>query len=472
MAKTYINAVKYEISATFKVDGIVDKHDIIGAIFGQSEGLLGEELDLRELQKNGKIGRILITPTAHGGTTTGKVILPSSMDMVETSILAAAVETVDKVGPCKAFFQIREILDTRAKKRDEVITRAQALLEKLMHEQIPESEEIAKKVRERVKVSEIQAYGPDRVPSGPSIDISDSIIVVEGRADVLTLLKNNIKNVVGMDGSKISRTIVELCKKKNVTLFSDGDRGGELILRKLSALTKVDFVARAPDGKEVEELERKEIIMALRKKVSIAEALGKTESYQKPPELGRTEIYPKPPELGRTESCPELGTPVSSISPAPSRPFQRREFTRRTPFTRTPVTTRTPTMTPRPTARPLVNKFERPTGTRAIFSREEKREEPKVDLKEFEKLKPEMDKLKGSLKAKIFDDKMKVLEEVSVRDLLKSMKKHEKAHAVVLDGIVTKRLMEAAIQAKIQTIAGAKLGRIDQTDKIKAIAIK
>ena len=118
MAKTYINAVKYEIVATFKIDGVVDKHDIIGAIFGQSEGLLGEELDLRELQKNGKIGRITITHTTHAGQTTGKVVVPSSMDMVETSILAAAIETVDKVGPCKASLMIREIQDTRAKKRE------------------------------------------------------------------------------------------------------------------------------------------------------------------------------------------------------------------------------------------------------------------------------------------------------------------------------------------------------------------
>jgi len=466
LAKTYVNAVKYEISATFKVDGIVDKHDIIGAIFGQSEGLLGEELDLRELQKNGKIGRILITPTTHGGSTTGKVILPSSMDMVETSILAAAVETVDKVGPCKAFFQIREIQDTRAKKRDEVITRAQALLERLMHEQIPESEEIAKKVRERVKVSEIQLYGPDKMPSGPSINISDSIIVVEGRADVLTLLKNNIKNVIGMDGSKISRTIIELCKKKNVTLFSDGDRGGDLILRKLSALTKVDFVARAPDGKEVEELERKEIIMALRRKVPIAEALGKTDSYPKTRVTGTTGNFAKPPELG---------TSVSAVSPAPRRAFPKREFPKRTPFTRTPsrttATTRTTGVTRAPATAP-VKKFERPPATRAVFTREEKKEEPKVDTKEMEKLKPAMDKLKGSLKAKIFDAKMKVLEEVSVRDLLKSMKKHKTAHTIVLDGIVTKRLMEAAVQAKIKTIAGAKLGRFEQSDKIKAIAIK
>lgn len=408
MAKTYINAVKYEITATFKIDGIVDKHDIIGAIFGQSEGLLGEELDLRELQKNGKIGRILISLTTHGGNTTGKVVVPSSMDMVETSILAAAIETVDKVGPCKASFIIREIQDTRSKKREEVVNRAQQLLERLMREQIPESEEIARKVRERVRTSEIQSYGRDRLPAGPSIDESDSIIVVEGRADVLTLLKNNIKNVIGMDGSKISNTIIELGKRKTLTLFVDGDRGGELILRKLSSLTDVDFVARAPEGKEVEELTRKEIIMALRKKVPLTE------------EAEKKEFAPK-----------EF---IKSFS----RPKRYEERIRKPPL--------------------------RETKVKNMLSSED-------DIKEIEQFKPIMDSLKGSLKAKIFDDKMKELEEVSVRDLLKTMKKHKNAKTIVLDGIITKRLLEAAEENGIIRLVGAKAGKIERSAKTKTIII-
>ena len=77
MAKAYINVTKYQVTLSFKIEGIVDKHDIIGAVFGQSEGLLGEEMDLRELQQNGKIGRIEILPKSAGGSTTGKMIVPS-----------------------------------------------------------------------------------------------------------------------------------------------------------------------------------------------------------------------------------------------------------------------------------------------------------------------------------------------------------------------------------------------------------
>ncbi|RLG70156.1 MAG: DNA primase [Candidatus Iainarchaeum archaeon] len=275
MAKTYINATKYEISAVFRVEGVVDRHDVVGAIFGQSEGLLGEDLDLRELQKNGKIGRIEITTAVQNGVTTGRLIVPSSLDMVETCILGAAIETVDKVGPCRATFKVVSIKDTRAKKRELIIDRAQELLEKMVNEQIPETEELVRIVRERVRTSGIVDYGPDRLPAGDEIENADTIIVVEGRADVLTLLKNNIRNVIGMDGSKISQTIVELCNRKKVIAFVDGDRGGELILRKLAQLAKVDFVARAPEGKEVEELTRKEIIMALRKKMPLSEFMKK-----------------------------------------------------------------------------------------------------------------------------------------------------------------------------------------------------
>ena len=101
MAKTYIDTVKYIIYADTEVDGMVDKPDVVGAIFGQTEGLLGEELDLRDLQKNGRIGRIEVDMSPRGGRTMGQIKIPSSLDMVETCIIAAAVETVERVGPVR-----------------------------------------------------------------------------------------------------------------------------------------------------------------------------------------------------------------------------------------------------------------------------------------------------------------------------------------------------------------------------------
>ncbi|MBS3062567.1 MAG: DNA primase [Candidatus Diapherotrites archaeon] len=271
MAKTYVNTVKYMIHIKFEVKGIVDKPDIVGAIFGQSEGLLGDEMDLKELQKNGKVGRIEIEHKSALGKTKGMIYVPSSMDMVETSILAAAVESVDKVGPCEAKFEVAKIEDTRGNKREEIKNRAKELLKNLMDTQAPETTEIKTEVQEQARAADIETYGGDKLPCGPDAKTDPEIVVVEGRADVVNLLKNNIKNVVGMEGSKISQDIVDLCRDKQVTVFVDGDRGGDLIARKLMQLAKVDFVAKAPDGKEVEELQRKEIIMALRKRMTLEE---------------------------------------------------------------------------------------------------------------------------------------------------------------------------------------------------------
>ncbi|MEM4261929.1 MAG: DNA primase DnaG, partial [Candidatus Diapherotrites archaeon] len=269
MAKTYLNTTKYIIKMKFEIDGIVDKPDIIGAIFGQSEGLLGEEMDLKELQKNGKIGRIEINHSTSMGKTKGEVYIPSSLDVAETSILAAGIETVEKVGPCEAKFELIDIEDTRAKKRTEIKDRAKEILKKIMEKNTPEMQNLSEEIREKARASEIIEYGPDKLPAGPDIEKEQEIIVVEGRADVINLLKNQIKNVIGMNGSNITKTLIDLTKNKIVTVFVDGDRGGILNARKLMQIAKVDYIARAPDGKEVEELTRKEILLSLKKKEQV-----------------------------------------------------------------------------------------------------------------------------------------------------------------------------------------------------------
>lgn len=271
MAKTYLSHAKYVIHQKFEIKGVVDKHDIIGAIFGQSEGIIGEDLDLRELQGSGKIGRIEIELESRNGVTNGTLTIPSGSDMVETSILAATIEVVDKVGPCDAFFNTVKIEDTRITKRKQIIDRAKSLLSKLVTEEIPDSQEIANEVRSEVRTSEITEYGPDRLPAGPHIADTEEIILVEGRADVLNLLKYNIRNVVAMGGSKIPPAVVELCRQKTVISFIDGDRGGELDLKRLLQIAEIDYIARAPPGREVEELTKKEILAALSKKIPVVQ---------------------------------------------------------------------------------------------------------------------------------------------------------------------------------------------------------
>jgi len=278
MGKTYINVVKYLIEGTVEVDGIVEKSDVVGAIFGQTEGLLGSELDLRELQKSGRIGRIEVDIKTKMGKSFGPLTLASSLDKFQTATLAAALETVDRVGPCEARVRINKIEDTRADKRDYVVGRAKELLNLLSTEEIPDSREISNKLRSAVSKEKLRFFGPEKLPCGPDIEKQKEIIVVEGRADVLNMLRSGITNVVALKGSTIPKTVAELTKRKITTAFVDGDRGGDIIVKQLSELGKIDYVAKAPDGKEVEELTQKEILKQLKNKVPIGEFLSRLNS--------------------------------------------------------------------------------------------------------------------------------------------------------------------------------------------------
>jgi len=263
------DTTKYLIFAEIVADGVVERPDVVGAIFGQTEGLLGGDLDLRELQKTGRIGRIEVKIESKSGKSYGEIKVPSSLDKVETAILAAALETIERVGPCSARIKIKKIEDVRASKRKKIVDRAMNILRELFEEPEIESEKIVEIVRQAIRADEIIEYGEEKLPAGPAVDESDAIILVEGRADVLNLLKHGIKNVIAVEGTNIPKTIIELSKKKTVTAFLDGDRGGDLILKELLQIADIDYIARAPDGKGVEDLTQKEILKALRNKIPI-----------------------------------------------------------------------------------------------------------------------------------------------------------------------------------------------------------
>ncbi|MEM1535248.1 MAG: DNA primase DnaG [Candidatus Pacearchaeota archaeon] len=275
MGKISPISIKYLIKIKFTANGIVEKPDVIGAIFGQTEGLLGEELELRELQKKGKIGRIEAEIKYEGEKTSGIVQIPTALDKTETTLVAAAIETIDRIGPTEAKFEVIEVEDVREEKRKYIVERAKELLKKIT-EKLPESKEIQEAVKLTKKVSEIREIGKEKLPAG-NIE-GKEIIIVEGRADVINLIKHNIDNVIAMNGIKVPSTIKKISKEKETTLFIDGDRGGLLLAKSaLKSGAKIDYIAIAPDGKEVEELVGKEILSALRKRVPASEFIEKYE---------------------------------------------------------------------------------------------------------------------------------------------------------------------------------------------------
>ncbi|TKX58241.1 DNA primase [Halorubrum sp. SS7] len=259
---------KYLIHATIAADGVVERSDVVGAVFGQTEGLLGDELDLRDLQESSRVGRIDVSVESENGQSFGEVTVASSLDKVETAILAAALETIDRIGPCHASVEVTSIEDVRAAKRREVVERAKELIAGGFEETSLASSDVLDEVRDAARVEGIVDY--EGLPAGPRVGDSDAVIVVEGRADVLTLLDCGIKNAVAVEGTNVPEAVADLTADRTVTAFLDGDRGGELILRELAQVGEVDYVAFAPPGESVEDLDRDAVFEALRGKVPYA----------------------------------------------------------------------------------------------------------------------------------------------------------------------------------------------------------
>jgi len=270
------DTAKYLIHANITADGVVERNDVVGAVFGQTEGLLGDELEIRDLQESSKVGRIDVEIASEGGQSFGELTIATSLDKVETAILAAALETIDRIGPCRSMIEVRNIEDVRSARRREVVDRAKRLLRESFDGDVMTSDELIDEVRRSIRVEDITEY--EGYPAGPRVEESDAIIVVEGRADVLQLLKYGVKNAVAVEGTDVPDAVAELTREKTVTAFLDGDRGGDLILKELAQVGDIDFVATAPEGRSVEDLDRHEVMAALRGKVTHEEFLDRRDA--------------------------------------------------------------------------------------------------------------------------------------------------------------------------------------------------
>lgn len=453
---------KYVVRARIATEGVVEKPDVVGAVFGQTEGLLGDELDLRDLQKGGRIGRIEVTIDTQKGRSNGIVIIPSSLDQVETCILGAALETIDRVGPCKAKIEVEAVEDVRISKKNRIVDRAKELLNNLLIHSKTDAANLTDSVRQAVQVQEIISFGKDRLPAGPNIDTSDAILVVEGRSDVLNLLKQGIKNAIAVEGTNIPDTIKELSKDKVVTAFVDGDRGGELILKELLQVAEVEFITRAPSGMEVEELTQKQIMKALRHKIPAEQYIEQygLEGIQRP--KVDTGIPPPPP---RETAAQPAAAPASDTSGSDQTAPPQQPQVSAIPLPGVPV--------PAPPPQP----FQTQPGPDGAGSRESSFRSrfsallsrggaPKPPLKD-RRLSPEqmkyrelLGKLAGSLKANVINSKGLVVKEVPVRELTDSIKAGEDLTAVVFDGVITQRILDLAAEAGVKTLVGAKLGAV------------
>ncbi len=303
--------VKYLVRLRFEVDGVVERADVIGAIFGQTEGLFGPEMNLNELQKSWKVGRIEINLESKNDRTRGEVIVPMSTDIGTAALIAAAVESVDKVGPCSARFTLGAIEDVRAVKRKQIVDRAKLIVRDWSSKSSSEGDNVLRDVTESTKRARVINYGLENLPAGPGVYTSDLIYLVEGRADVVLFLRAGIENVVALEGTSIPDSIIELGKKKRLIAVLDGDRGGDLIEKELAQVVRVEKVIRAPAGKEVEDLTPMDVLNMLRaERVEPASTGGQRE---RSPERAAPEGPEEPIVVKTRELYPSLNSTLEAV---------------------------------------------------------------------------------------------------------------------------------------------------------------
>ena len=499
------NATKYMIKAKITADGIVEKPDVVGAIFGQTEGLLGEDLDLRDLQKTGRIGRIEVEIVSKGGKSEGIIYVSSSLDQVETVLIASSLETIDRVGPCKANIRVLGIEDVRVIKREKVVERAKELLNDMISQSKGSSADLTLSIRQSIQVEEITTYGKDKCPAGPGIKESEAIIIVEGRSDVLNLLKAGIKNAIAVEGTNIPQTVRDLSREKVTTAFVDGDRGGELILRELFQTSEIDFVARAPRAHEVEELSSKQLVKCLRNKVPGDQYMEMNGLVTEEKELSSDDDErPKIVREVREDRNNKKDRNEKGLRREREQDEQESRRGRghdddskkggRDRFNSNNVE-RFRKKTDEPKEEPSEDsdaesdepKEERPRKGRASRSGEDNDKKQAAGRtlrgkkdRNTKTLSPEQEAFRDMLldmssthNAKLLAEDNSVIKEVAVKNLVNSLKDgSESISSIVFDGVISQRILDVSIEKGIKTIVGTRKGNITKMPADVAIFTK
>lgn len=411
--------VKYHVKLKFEVDGLVEKADIIGAIFGQTEGLLGPEMNLNELQKVSKVGRIEVNVDSRSNMAKGDALIPMSTDISTAALIAAAIESIDKVGPFQAKFLLVGIDDIRAIKKRIIVDRAKKIVQEWATKTISEGEEMLKDVYDASKPGRLTAFGKAQLACGTGVFDSDWIILVEGRADVINLLRAGFDNSIAIEGAKIDETITKLTEGKRVVAFIDGDRAGDLILKELQGLVSIHKVLRAPAGREVEELTPLEITEILKEIISPTTTNEGKQGTTIPRQVQIAEEQPEGPEfkLQRRGEKRENQDLIAEINHHIS------------------------------SSQKTINTEDTPEVLSAV-----------------QELYPQINE---TLEAVILDNSMRTILKLPVSDLIKKLNGTEGASILVLDGIITQRLVEAANKIGIEYIIGHRTGELRKTSDIK-----
>ncbi|WP_415283311.1 DNA primase DnaG [Candidatus Nitrososphaera sp. FF02] len=448
--------VKYHVKLKFEVDGMVEKADIIGAIFGQTEGLLGPEMNLNELQKVSKVGRIEVNVETKGSVAKGDALIPMSTDISTVALIAAAIESIDKVGPFQAKFQLMGIDDIRAIKKKVIVDRAKKIVQDWATKTISEGEEMLKDVYDASKPGKLTSYGKAQLACGTGVFDSEWIILVEGRADVINLLRAGYDNSIAIEGAKIDETVVKLTEGKKVIAFLDGDRAGDLILKELVGVVKIDKVLRAPTGREVEECTPLEVAEIL--KDAYSEVPKPQEQPPMQEERRRDRDDRRDDRRGGYRDRDRGGYRGRDRGGYRDRDRggyrDRNEYRGRDDYH---DRSREESYTPAPAQE---QEAPAPSVTPGQPSAAAANDAPEL-LTAIRDVYPQINE---TLEAIILDGSMKQLLKVPVSEVIKRLDSAEGAKYLVIDGIVTQRLVEAADKAGIEYVVGHRTTGVKPSD--------
>ncbi|PWL07603.1 DNA primase [Methanosphaera cuniculi] len=460
MVKDEITTTKYLIHSQINAKGFVEKPDVVGAIFGQTEGLLSDSLDLRELQKTGRIGRIKVDMTNKAGRTKGEVIIPSSLDRVETTILAASLETINRVGPCEASLRITKIEDVRAVKRRTIVERAKELYQDMMEDFTPESSRMIEEVKESIRIPEIIEFGEDKLPAGPNTPDSDAILIVEGRSDVLNLLKYGIKNTIAVEGVNIPKTVADLTKDKTVTAFLDGDRGGDLILKELLQVGNIDYVTRAPRGQEVEYLDKDQVIYALKNKTSVDKLKNQVNYNHNHYRYNNKHSYNNDEKDTKVY---DMKQPVSEYK-TDEHPFKQKSpktYKNEPEHHHIQQTTNHHKNTSEIQIHEKQKDNKKDTNNKKQHKKHEnKQENTKNKPKKLNKYQKILNQLAHTNMGKLYDENFNELKEVPVEQIYDEIKITDDVKTVIFDGIISQRLVDISKEKNIEQLAAVKMSEV------------
>ena len=415
--------VKYLVKLRFEVDGVVEKADMIGAIFGQTEGLFGPEMNLNELQKSWKVGRIEINLESKNDRTYGEILIPMSTDVSTAALIAAAVESVDKVGPCSARVELVTIEDVRASRRKQIVDRAKDIMKEWGSRTASEGENLLKDVQDSTKRARVVSYGVENLPAGPGVYTSDLVYIVEGRADVILFLRAGVENVVAVEGTSIPQSVIDLGRKKRLIAVLDGDRGGDLIEKELEQVARVEKVLRAPHGKEVEELTPVEVLQIIR-----GEGPQRASRSDRGERMERAERGERGDREGRAERTERMER--ERMEEPPRREYREHRQRMQEPE---PVTIQVP----------------EPLGS---------------------KIKEVFPTLNGTLEAVLLDESLAEKGRFPISELVSKVDANAGVKFIIFDGIITQRLVDAAARANVGGIIGHRVGDIRNLPETLSVA--